>query len=120
MANDRAFRRAKTKTRIRGRISGTPTRPRLTVHRSNKAIYVQAIDDSTGTTLAAACSLDKELMGDLKGGANIAAAEVVGKKVAARLLEKGIEAVVFDRNGYLYHGRVKALADGARSAGLKF
>jgi large subunit ribosomal protein L18 len=118
MANDLA--RQKTKTRIRGRISGTAERPRLTVFRSLKSIYVQAIDDSKGITLAAASTLEKDVLGALKSGANVEAAKVVGAAIAARLKEKGITSVVFDRNGYVYHGRVKALADGARAAGLTF
>ncbi|MCE1172274.1 MAG: 50S ribosomal protein L18 [Azovibrio sp.] len=120
MANDLAIRRAKTKARIRGRVSGTAERPRLTIFKSLKRIYVQAIDDAKGVTLAAASTLEKDVMGDLKSGSNIAAAKVVGASIAARLLEKGITTVVFDRNGYVYHGRVKALADSAREAGLKF
>ena len=120
MSNDLALRRQKTKARIRGRISGTPERPRLTVFKSLKRIYVQAVDDSQGVTLAAASSLEKDLLAALKNGGNIAAAKAVGAAVAARLKEKGITAVVFDRNGYVYHGRVKALADSAREAGLQF
>jgi len=120
MAIDLHIRREKTKLRIRGRISGTPERPRLTIFKSLKRIYVQAVDDSQGVTLAAASSLEKDLRGEIKNGCNIAAAKKVGALIAARLLEKGITAVVFDRNGYVYHGRVKALADSAREAGLKF
>jgi large subunit ribosomal protein L18 len=120
MSNDLALRRQKTKTRIRGKISGTPERPRLTIFKSLKRIYVQAIDDSQGVTLASASSLEKDVRGTLKSGANIAAAKAVGAIVAARLKEKGITTVVFDRNGYVYHGRVKALADSARESGLQF
>jgi len=120
MANDLTLRRQKTKARIRGRISGTAERPRLTIYKSLKRIYVQAVDDATGVTLASASSLEKELRTELKNGANIAAAKVVGARIAARLQEQGIKAVVFDRNGYVYHGRVKALADSAREAGLQF
>ena len=120
MSNDLALRRQKTKTRIRGRISGTPERPRLTIYKSLKRIYVQAIDDSQGVTLASASSLEKDVRGTLKSGANIDAAKAVGAIVAARLKEKGITTVVFDRNGYVYHGRVKALADSARESGLQF
>ena len=120
MANDINIRRDKTKARIRGRISGTPERPRLTIYKSLKRIYVQAVDDTKGITLAAASSLEKDLRGSLKNGANIEAAKAVGASIAARLKEKGITAVVFDRNGYVYHGRVKALADSAREAGLQF
>jgi large subunit ribosomal protein L18 len=114
------LRRQKIKTRIRGRISGTADRPRLTVYKSLKRIYVQAVDDTKGVTLAAASSLEKDLRGTLKNGANVEAAKAVGAQIAARLKEKGITSVVFDRNGNLYHGRVKALADSAREAGLKF
>lgn len=120
MANDIEIRRSKVKARIRGRVSGTPERPRLTIYKSLKRIYVQAVDDTQGITLAAASSLEKDLRGSLKNGANIEAAKAVGASIAARLKEKGITAVVFDRNGYVYHGRVKALADSAREAGLQF
>ena len=120
MATDLNLRREKTKARIRGRMSGTPERPRLTIYKSLKRIYVQAVDDAKGVTLASASSLEKELRAELKNGANINAAKAVGARIAARLKEQGIQAVVFDRNGYLYHGRVKALADSAREAGLQF
>ncbi|MDP2875239.1 MAG: 50S ribosomal protein L18 [Holophaga sp.] len=120
MANDIKVRRQKTKTRIRSRISGTPERPRLTIYKSLKRIYVQAVDDTKGVTLATASSLEKVTRDQLKNGANIEAAKVVGASIAARLQEQGITAVVFDRNGYVYHGRVKALADSARAAGLQF
>ena len=120
MANDLQIRRQKTKARIRGRVAGTPERPRLTIFKSLKRIYVQAIDDTKGVTLASASSLEKDLRAKLSNGANIDAAKAVGAAVAARLIEKGIKAVVFDRNGYVYHGRVKALADSAREAGLQF
>ena len=120
MANDIELRRNKVKARIRGRVSGTPERPRLTIYKSLKRIYVQAVDDTQGITLASASSLEKDLRGTLKSGSNIAAAKAVGAVVAARLQEKGITTVVFDRNGYVYHGRVKALADSAREAGLQF
>jgi large subunit ribosomal protein L18 len=120
MARDVKLRRQKVKARIRGRISGTPDRPRLTVYKSLKRIYVQAVDDTHGVTLAAASSLEKDMRGTLKSGANMEAAKAVGAQIAARLKEKGITSVVFDRNGNLYHGRVKALADSAREGGLKF
>ena len=120
MANDLALRRQKTKTRIRGKLSGTPERPRLTIYKSLKRIYVQAVDDTQGVTVAAASSLEKGLRETLPSGSNIAAAKAVGESIAARLKEKGITSVVFDRNGYVYHGRVKALADSARAAGLQF
>ena len=113
-------RRDKTKARIRGRVAGTAERPRLTVFKSLKRIYVQAVDDAKGVTLASASSLEKELREQAKNGVNIDAAKAVGARIAARLKEQGITAVVFDRNGYVYHGRVKALADSAREAGLQF
>ena len=107
-------RRNKIKTRIRGKISGTAQRPRMSVFRSNKAIYVQVIDDLAGTTLVAASSKG------LEGGTKVEVAAKVGEEIAKKAAEKGITEVVFDRNGYLYHGRVKSLADAARKAGLKF
>jgi large subunit ribosomal protein L18 len=106
--------------RIRKNLSGTPARPRLCVFRSNKHIYAQIVDDEKGATLTAASSLDADTKSRVKNGGNIAAAKAVGQVVAKRALEKGISAVLFDRGGYIYHGRVKALADAAREAGLKF
>lgn len=103
--------------RIRSRVAGTPDRPRLAVFRSVKHIYAQLIDDQQGHTLVAAASVEKDLSG--KGG-NVEGAKAIGKAVAQRAKEKGIKKVVFDRGGYLYHGRVKALADAAREAGLEF
>ena len=103
--------------RVRGKISGTAERPRLSVFRSENNIYAQIIDDVAGTTLVSASSVEKGFEG--KGG-NIEAAKKVGAKVAERALQKGIEEVVFDRGGYIYHGRVQALAEGAREGGLKF
>jgi large subunit ribosomal protein L18 len=103
--------------RIRGRVGGTPERPRLVVFRSVNHIYAQVIDDQQGHTLAAAGSTEKDMRG--KGG-NVEGAKLIGKAVAERAKEKGITKVVFDRGGYLYHGRVKALADAARQAGLEF
>ena len=108
-------RRNKIKTRIRGKISGTAERPRMTVFRSNKQIYVQLVDDLAGATLVAASSRNLDVQGDKK----TIAAEV-GKKIAEKALAAGITEVVFDRNGYLFHGRVKSLADAARKGGLKF
>jgi large subunit ribosomal protein L18 len=105
--------------RIRKNLSGNEVRPRLCVFRSNKHIYAQIVDDSKGRTLVAASTLEAEGKGE-KGGGNIAAAKTVGKIVAQRARDKGIQAVLFDRGGYIYHGRVKALADAAREAGLKF
>lgn len=106
--------------RLRNKISGTAERPRLNVFRSLQHIYAQLVDDVTGTTLVSANTLDKEIKEKFPYGGNVAAAEEVGKLIAKRALEKGIDTVVFDRGGYIYHGRVKALADGAREGGLKF
>ena len=107
-------RRKKIKTRIRGKVAGTAQRPRMSVFRSNKGIYVQLIDDQAGRTLAAASSKG------LEGGTKTEVSAKVGKEIAKKAQEKGIETVIFDRNGYLFHGRVKSLADAAREAGLKF
>jgi large subunit ribosomal protein L18 len=115
---DKNKARKKRHLRIRKRVVGTAVCPRLNVFRSSKHIYAQLIDDTTGHTLAAASSLDKEL--GLKSGGNIEAAAAVGTLIAKRAQEKGLTEVVFDRGGYLYHGRVKALADAAREAGLQF
>ena len=106
--------------RVRKRISGTPERPRLNVFRSLKHIYAQVIDDTTGTTLVSASTLDAEMKGKLAYGGNKQAAGEVGRLIARKALEKGIKKVVFDRGGYLYHGRVKELAEGAREGGLEF
>ena len=106
--------------RIRKAISGTETRPRLCVFRSNAHIYAQIVDDSKGSTVVSASSRDAEAKDAVKNGGNIAAAKAVGKMVAKRAIDKGVNAVVFDRGGYIYHGRVKALAEAAREAGLKF
>ena len=103
--------------RVRGKISGTPERPRLNVFRSNANIYAQIIDDVNGVTLISASTLDKDFEG---AGGNGGAAKKVGLKIAEGALAKGIETVVFDRGGYIYHGRVAALAEGAREGGLKF
>ncbi len=112
-----AAQRVKRHNRVRGKISGTAERPRLCVFRSENHIYAQVIDDVAGNTLAAASSVEKDFEG--KGG-NVEAAKKVGLKVAERCLEKGIDTVVFDRGGYIYHGRVQALAEAAREGGLKF
>ncbi len=109
--------RMKRHKRVRAKISGTPEMPRLNVFRSEANIYAQIIDDVSGVTLVSASSLDKDIAGY---GGNVAAAAAVGKLVAERAKAKGIETVVFDRGGYLYHGRVKALAEGAREGGLQF
>ena len=109
--------RMKRHKRVRAKISGTPEMPRLNVFRSESNIYAQIIDDVAGRTLVSASSLDKAVEGY---GGNVAAATAVGRLIAERAKAKGIETVVFDRGGYLYHGRVQALADGAREGGLKF
>ncbi len=108
------------KARVRRSIRKVSDRPRLSVFRSSKHIYAQVIDDSRGHTVAAASSLEPELRSRLKTGADIAAAAEVGKLIAERATKAGVELVVFDRGGYVYHGRVKALADAAREGGLKF
>jgi large subunit ribosomal protein L18 len=107
----------RARAQIRRKANG---RPRLSVFRSSKHIYAQVIDDLQGVTLVAASTLDKDLKGKLKTGADVAAATEVGKLVAERAVKAGLGDVVFDRGGYIYHGRVKALAEGAREAGLKF
>src|SRR5215510_1101381 len=112
--------RERRKLRIRTKISGTPERPRLSVFRSSKHIYAQVVDDVKGTTLAAASTLSRDLKGTLSEDDKTAAAKKVGALIAKICLEKKIDKVVFDRNGYLYHGRVKALAEAAREAGLQF
>lgn len=116
----RSEQRERRHLRVRKKVYGTAERPRLNVYRSEKHIYAQLINDDLGVTLAAASSLDKELKGKLNCGSNKEAAKVVGELVAKRALEKGISKVVFDRGGYIYHGRVKELADAAREAGLDF
>jgi large subunit ribosomal protein L18 len=118
MANTVKERRASRVRRVLRKVS--VGRPRLSVHRSSEHIYAQVIDDSEGRTLAAASTLEKDLRASLKTGADKAAAEAVGKLVAERAKAAGVTAVVFDRGAYLYHGRVKALADGAREGGLDF
>lgn len=118
MALTKEARRLRIKRRIRKVVNGTGTRPRLSVFRSNKGIYVQLIDDATGKTLVAASSADKDLA-ETKGN-KIEQAKLVGKSIAEKASKAGISDVNFDRNGYLYHGRIKSLADGAREAGLKF
>jgi large subunit ribosomal protein L18 len=112
--------RQRVHRRVRVRVEGTTERPRLSVYRSIGHIYAQVIDDRTGRTLAAASSIDKEGRKDLKAGGNVAAAKAIGKKIAERARAAGIELVVFDRGGYKYHGRIAALAEAAREAGLKF
>ncbi|GMA50446.1 50S ribosomal protein L18 [Alicyclobacillus contaminans] len=117
---DRNEARKRRHLRVRKRVSGNADRPRLNVYRSNKHIYAQVIDDVSGTTLVSASTLDKELRDAVSNGGNVEAARKVGELVAKRALEKGLKSVVFDRGGYLYHGRVQALADAAREAGLEF
>lgn len=114
---DRAKARAKRHLRVRAKVSGTPECPRLNVFRSSKHIYAQVIDDVSGTTLCAASSMEKGFEGN---GGNVDGARKVGEMLAAACKAKGIEEVVFDRGGYVYHGRVQALAEGAREGGLKF
>lgn len=117
MALTKADRRQRIKYRIRKRLSGSGERPRMTVFRSNKQIYVQLVDDITGETLVSASSKEKEIASQKVN--KIEQAKLVGKRIAEKAKEKGIETVVFDRSGYLYHGRVKNLADAARESGLK-
>ncbi|MGE5626847.1 MAG: 50S ribosomal protein L18 [Solirubrobacterales bacterium] len=114
---DRSVARVKRHLRVRKKVSGTAERPRLAVFRSEKNIYAQIIDDINGVTLAAASSLDKGFEG---AGSNKEAAKMVGELIAKKAIEKGITEVVFDRGGFVYHGRVQSLAEGAREAGLEF
>ncbi|HCY97091.1 MAG: 50S ribosomal protein L18 [Polaribacter sp.] len=116
MALSKLQRRARIKRRIRKIISGTATKPRLSVFRSNKEIYAQIVDDVNGVTLASVSSRDK----DIKGTSKLEAAAAVGKAIGEKATKAGLEKVAFDRNGYLYHGRVKVLAEAARESGLKF
>lgn len=115
---DKNSNRVKRHLRVRKKVSGTPERPRLSVYRSEKNIYAQIIDDVNAVTLVSASTLDKDL--NLKVGGNKEAAKLVGELIAKKALDKGITEVVFDRGGYVYHGRVQVLADSAREAGLKF
>lgn len=117
---DKEVLRRKRHRRLRFKVIGTSARPRLNVSRSLQHIYAQLIDDSTGHTLATASTVDKDLREALKTGGNVDAAKAVGKMIAERAQSKGITAVVFDRGGYKYHGRIQALADSARENGLKF
>ena len=112
--------RSKRHKRVRKTVVGTAEKPRLNVFRSLCHVYAQVVDDTVGKTLAAASTLDGEIKTQIKNGGNMDAAKLVGQLVGKRAKEKGVEAVVFDRGGYKYHGRVAALADGAREAGLKF
>jgi len=116
----RQAHRRRIHVRMRKRIAGTSERPRLCVHRSTRHIRAQVVDDHAGRTIVSASSLDKEVRAAIKGGGNVAASKVVGKAIAERARAKGVEKVVFDRGGYQYHGRVQALAEAAREAGLQF
>ncbi len=120
MATSRKAARKRVHQRIRKRVAGTAQRPRLVVHFSGKHVYAQVIDDDAGRTLAAASTTERSLLDGKKMRANQAAAELIGKSIAERSLAKKLERVVFDRGGFFYHGKVKALADAARATGLKF
>jgi large subunit ribosomal protein L18 len=120
MATIRKAARQRVHQRIRKRVAGTAQRPRLAVHFSGKHVYAQVIDDDSGQTLAAASTTERSLLGKDKAVANKTAAEQIGKAIAERSLAKKLEQVVFDRGGFLYHGKVKALADAARAGGLRF
>jgi len=117
---NRGVVRGRIRRRIRRKVAGTAARPRLAVFRSLKHIYAQAIDDEEGRTVAQASSQDKELREAVRGGGNIEAAKKVGELIARRLKDAGVESIVFDRGGVVYHGRVRALAEAAREVGLKF
>jgi large subunit ribosomal protein L18 len=116
MSTVKTERRTRIRMGVRKKLEGTTARPRLSVFRSNKVIYAQIIDDSKGHTIVAASSVEL----DKKGGVNMAISKTVGQKVAEKAVASGVTAIVFDRNGYLYHGNIKALAEGAREGGLKF
>lgn len=118
--NPRALSRLKRKKRIRKKITGTPDKPRLSVFRSSKHIYAQIVDDTEGQTITAASTLDADIKSNTEAKGKVGEAQLVGKLLAERALEKGVKQVVFDRNGFLYHGRIKAISDGAREAGLGF
>jgi large subunit ribosomal protein L18 len=120
LKNRKELARLKRKKRVRSHMAGTTERPRLNIFRSVKHIYAQAIVDATGKTLVSASTLSPELRGSLDRSGNVEAAKKVGELLAKKCLEKGIQKVVFDRNGYLYHGRVRALAEAARTGGLIF
>ena len=118
--NDRKQRRQRMKRRYRGVVRGSSQRPRLTVFRSLRYLYAQVIDDDSGVTLAAASTLEKATAGDLTSTGNLAAGKRLGAAIAERVKDQGISSVVFDRGGFKYHGVIRAIADGAREAGLKF
>ncbi|MCT2196525.1 MULTISPECIES: 50S ribosomal protein L18 [Paenibacillus] len=117
---DKNKARLKRHLRVRKKVQGTAARPRLNVYRSSKHIYAQLIDDVAGVTVASASTVDKELSGSIGNGGNVESARKVGELIAKRAQAKGYKSVVFDRGGYLYHGRIQALADAAREAGLEF
>ncbi len=117
---NRSLIRKRIHVRVRKKVAGTAQRPRLNVYRSNTNIYAQIIDDQKGITIVAASSLEPAVKEKHKNGGNVETAKVVGKLIAEKALEKGIDNVVFDRSGYIYHGRIKSLAQGAREAGLRF
>ena len=118
---DRSRRRRRARYRVRKRLRGSQERPRLAVHKSRRHIYAQLIDDRAGHTLAFASSLEPEVCGELEGSTgSCSAAKAVGQALAARAREQGVQSVIFDRGGFLYHGRIRALADSARAGGLKF
>ena len=116
----RSAHRERIHRRVRQKVAGSPERPRLTVYRSLNQIYAQVIDDRAGATLVSASSIDKETRKEAKGGGNIATAKIIGRIIAERAIAAGVTKVVFDRGGYKYHGRVQALPNAAREAGLKF
>jgi large subunit ribosomal protein L18 len=118
--HDRRSARVKRHRRVRKHVSGTAERPRLAMYRSLHHISVQLVDDTAGRTLAAASTTEAELRASIQGGPTLSAASAVGKAIAARARDQGIESVIFDRGGYLYHGRVRALAEAAREGGLRF
>jgi large subunit ribosomal protein L18 len=120
MATNRKATRKRIHERIRKKISGTAEKPRLSIHFSGKHVYAQVVDDDAGRTLVSASTAEKAILGKSKAAANLANAVVVGKTIAERLLAKKKDSVVFDRGGFIYHGKVKALADAAREGGLKF
>jgi large subunit ribosomal protein L18 len=120
-ANKRKYdARKKRHSRLRAHVAGTADKPRMNIYRSQDHIYVQVIDDKAGHTLASASTIDKEVMAQLTGKSKVEAAKIVGKVAGERAKKAGIEKIVFDRGGYRYHGRVQAIADGAREAGLEF
>ncbi len=117
---ERKRKRKKIKMRIRKKIHGTAEMPRLIVNKTGKYIYAQAIDDDKGKTIASSSSLEKEIKGERVSAKNVEIAKKVGETIAEKLIKLGVEKVVFDRNGFIYHGKIKAIADGAREKGLKF